>query len=750
MNIQQFTSKIIDYRKAVITSIIVITVFFLFFIPRIKVNPDVFSNLPKEDKTAQLFNTVGEEFGGNYICIIGLESKDVFTHAVLKEIKQITDSSMNVSGIASVSSLTNIIDIKGSDWGMDVGNLVDPYNLPKTKSELQKLKKYVLSKNLYKGGLVSEDASMTIIMARIEEGVDKIKVANTLKEKIKSLNIESKLYFGGQAFVTTEFGHIISRDLLFIGPLSFLFILLVLFIGFRRFKAVIFPILTILISCIWTFGLMGMLGIEISIITSVIPILLIAIGSAYTLHVINRIYKNGGNFNQTDLKKALAYIIVPVFFASITTIFGFLSFVFGSYLDMISKFGLFTSLGIAFSLILSVTFIPALFAVFPDKKAKGSETDIESKTTTNKFLTSISQVVINHPKRVLAIWCTVILLFTSGIFMIDRSVDILDYFKKNNTNRITEKILQEKLGGTSPVYVSIKGDILKPNVLNSIRETQDYMLKFDGIVSTQSIADLIIEMSDVMGEGRIIPKDEQKIENLWFLLEGQDILERLISYDQNEAIIQATFGSNDMDEMSDFVTKMDSYFEQHKTPDIQFQMTGMPSLMLRFDESIVKSQFQSLAIAIILVLIAISLLSRSFGKGLLAITPILSTLIILYGFMGLVHIPLDLATVLVGSISIGIGIDYSIHMISHINHQLKNNNTLNEAIYSAIGISGKSIFINVVAVSLGFLILLLSSLVPLQRFGILVAVTMLASGLGAMTLLPAILVLKEKHKQNRK
>ena len=134
-------------------------------------------------------------------------------------------------------------------------------------------------------------------------------------------------------------------------------------------------------------------------------------------------------------------------------------------------------------------------------------------------------------------------------------------------------------------------------------------------------------------------------------------------------------------------------------------------------------------------------------KGVFATIPIIATIIVLFGFMGATGIPLDIATVLVASIALGIGIDYSIHIITHFNHIHKKTKNLNGAMEETIVISGKAIVINVLSVSAGFLVLIFSQMVPLQNFGILVALSMVGSGFGALTLLPVLLILYYRKKE---
>ena len=165
--------------------------------------------------------------------------------------------------------------------------------------------------------------------------------------------------------------------------------------------------------------------------------------------------------------------------------------------------------------------------------------------------------------------------------------------------------------------------------------------------------------------------------------------------------------------------------------------------MNKLSESIIKLKWP--------IIIIVGSLLRSLAKGIYATMPIIATIIILFGFMGLTGIPLDIATVLVASIALGIGIDYSIHIITHFNHSLNGNGgDVKKALEETIMISGKAIIINVVSVAAGFLVLLFSELVPLQNFGLLVALSMIGSGLGALTLLPVILILHYRRKEKRR
>lgn len=749
----KLANGIVKFKWLIIVVVIALTAFLGYQIKDVKINSDIISTLPDNDPIALLYKEVGEQFGGNSMGMIALETENIFTKEVLEYVKQITDSLIISDGVSTATSIINILDIKGGEWGIEIGSLVDEYDLPDTQTELDSLRKRVFSKDMYVGTIVSEDATTTMIMFTILEDSDNQDVARQIKNKLTGLELPVKLYFGGVPFMMNDVSDLIVVDIVRLLPLTFILILLVLFFSFRTKRGVILPLLTACISIVWSMGLMVLLGFEISMISNIIPIILLAIGSAYTIHVLNRINETSDEDRKTALIKALKYIAVPVTLAALTTMIGFVSFIFGAYLTMIRDFGFFTALGVLFAFVLSIFFVPAIISAFSMYKSK--ERIVKNGKKTHTFLSDyilapIKDLILKHPKYILITWILILLLSVGGAFSIDRSVNMMSYFKKDNSTRVSEDILQDKFGGSQPVFVVFRGDVQSPEFLKAMIATEDYMKKSINIERTQSIADLVEEMNDVMGEGLKIPDERAKIENLWFLLDGQDIMPQLVSDELDMAIIQSRFISIDIQDMSAFRTYMNEYIEENSNEKIKIAFTGMPSVYSAMDESLIKSQLSSLIISILLVLIIVGLLMRSPIKGAFATIPIVATITILFGLMGITGIPLDIATVLVASIALGIGIDYSIHIITHFNHMYNETGELEKAISETIMISGKAIVINVLSVSSGFLVLIFSQMVPLQNFGILVAISMIGSGLGALTLLPVILILHYRRKEKIK
>jgi len=744
----QFAEKILKMRWYIMAGVLLITLFFGYHIGHISLDSDIINSLSKDDPSAVLYKQVGEEFGGNEMGMVIVETDNIFRTDVLHHIKQLTDSIQYTPGVSTVTSITNILDIKSTEEGIEIGKLVDEYDIPESQQALDSLRAYALSKEMYKGAIISEDATATIIVFTLFPDTDKQEVANEIKRMTSGINLPETLYYGGLSFMLNEITELMVSDMLWLLPITFLVIASVLLLSFKSLRGVFLPLLTAAISVTWTIGLMVVLGYKMTITSSYIPVILFAIGTAYTIHVLNSFNAKYKTDRRQAIIGALVYTVIPVILAAVTTMIGFISFIFGSYLQMITDFGIFSAIGTFTALLLSLFFIPSLLSVLPEGGLrKNKESKGENSWLARKVLLPLSKLMTKHPKYTISIWGVILIISISGIFFIKTSVNIADYFKADNPTRVTEDLMQKKFGGSFPVFVVFEGDMQSPEVLQLMLHTEQRMKEDPNITTTQSVADLVEQMNDAMGEGLAIPDEKAKIEQLWFLLDGQEVMSQMVSPELDKGIIQSKFASIKTTDIELFVKRMDEFIGDNQMDNCKISITGIPSIYSKLNSSLVKSQFSSLAIAIILVLVIVGLILRSFSKGVYAAIPIVVTILFLLGFMGIFGIPLDIATVLVGSIALGIGIDYSIHITSGVNSHLNGAASIEEAIEKTLMLSGKAVIINAMSVAMGFLVLVFAQIVPFQNFGLLVAISMLGSSIGALTLLPVILILANRVKQ---
>ena len=745
MELLKLSKGILAKKWLIISLVLMGTLFFGNEIRSLKIDADILRSLPDEDPDARLLKKIGENFGGNNMGVIILETNNIYQTSVLEHIQLLTDTLANIDGITTVSSLTNIINIKGGDYGIEIGKLVDEYEMPESPKDFQILRNNILNNEMYKGSIVSEDETSTLIIFNLDNNSDVNAIAKNVIRKTEELNLPEKLYYIGSPMLLTYISDLMRDDLTNLLPLAFLVIAFILFLSFRSISGVLLPLLIAIIAIVWSLGSMAFLDIKMSMISNNIPIILLAIGSAYTIHVINRINKVSQSKETDVIARALAFVLIPLILAALTTIIGFVSFIFGAYLNMIVDFGIFTALGTLFASLLSIFFVPAILEVV-HYKSKKTIKQSENSFLINYFLKPINALLIKRPKTILIFWMVLIAISIVGMSSIKRSVDIQEYFKKNNPTRLAENIMIEKFGGTKPIFVHFKGNMQSPKVLKTMIQTSEYMEKSPDVYTSMSIAKLIAEINLNITNTIGIPNKSEQIEQLWFLLEGNEVLNRFVNEDLTEGIIISKFKSPDNESKKEFAKYMRAFIATNSSEDCEIEITGMPFVDITMDQSLINSQIGSILIAILFVIILVGIILRSWISGLYASIPIIATIMLLFGFMGLTGISLNIATVLVASVALGIGIDYSIHIISHFNESYKKSQDLYASIQESILISGNAIIINVISVSAGFLILVFSEMVPLQYFGLLIALSMVSSCLGALTLLPSILILMNRNK----
>ncbi len=744
------SEKVVKYRWFILIVVFLITAFFGYELQFTTVDSNLINSLPKDDPVVRLINEVGEDFGGNEMGLIILEADNVLMPEVLNDIQQVTDSLYETDGILSVTSLVNMMTINVDGDDFEVDNLINDNNRPTNIRQAEELKKVITSNKIVAGSIISEDATATLIIYTIEDGANVDSVSTVVMDKINSMKLDTKYYFAGAPFLGKYVDNIVSNDLITLIPIAFLVMAFVLYLSFHSIRGIVIPIFTAGLAIIWALGVFTLAGFKLSMVSNNVPIIILAVGSAYAIHVLNRVNQSDVKEHKSKISKAFLFMIVPVSLTALTTMVGFMSFVFGAYLSMIRDFGILAALGTFFSALLALSFVPAMLAVLPASSKKEAKRRMKGhKSKMKKYLLlPLSKLVINHSGRVIIVWSLLFVVSIFGIFILKRSVSATGYFKSDHPYSIAENIMSEKLGGSKPVFVVFEGNMQSPEVLNSMLETAEYMKQSSYISSTQSVADVVAMLNGALGGETKIPDTEAMIGQLWFILGQQESMNRLVTPELDKGIIIGKYIDDGSNDIKDFNRLMQSYFEEHKSDNYSVQITGMPFVNAQLDKSLLYSQVFSLIIAIIFIVAIVSVMFKSLIKGVIASAPIVVTIGIMYGIMGLTGIPLNIVTVLVASIAIGIGIDYSIHFISHFNHSVRRLNSVHAAIEETIVVSGRAIMINFISVSAGFLVLIFSNLVAMVYFGILIALSMLGSSMGALTLLPAI-ILQENNKQKK-
>ncbi len=541
---------VIRYRIAVVTIVGLLTLFLGYKATKIGLNADFSTYLRQDDPLVQEYDYIGEQFGGNSIGIALVTSPDVFSRETLTLVKELTEAYQNVEGISYVTSLTNVVDFKKTEWGLEVGKLLKRGELPQTQEELDRLKAYVMSKDRYIGNLVSDDGTTTAILLRFNSGPGRalahfatalrVKAASDRVVPPDSLPAGTKIYYGGMPFLIYNMTLLISENMMVLDPLIVVVLLLVLWIGFRRLGGVLMPLTVVLVSVIWTVGLMGLFGLKMDLLSGIMPVILIALGSADGIHLMKRYYeRRRTGDNPTDAAKGTYQEMgVPIVLTTITTMVGFASLAISDF-SVIRQFGLVTSGGILLALLVTLTLLPALLSFSKDKPFVAKV----KKPASRGFLAPVARLVHRRKFAVLIGGLVVVGFSVVAIPRIVKDVDWSLCLQKGSDPYHAEMLLREKFGGSLPVQILVRGDLKDPAVLEKMRDIERYLGIVPLVSKPQSIASIIAEMNDVMNDRYVVPETRQGVSNLWFLLEGEDMMEQMVANQDREGLITAKLGT---------------------------------------------------------------------------------------------------------------------------------------------------------------------------------------------------------------
>jgi len=484
-------------HPAIIAGIIfAVTIILGLQLPKVELDNNNIRFLPAGNQAKITADYIDETFGGQVMIFVGLERsyRTIFEKNFLTKVKKFADEIENISLIKSVNSIMSSQYIYGEGDTIIVCELV-PDDFSGTPEEIAELKRRIASWDLYQGSLVSDDLSSTQLLVTLNVKTEDnatpevTKCLTEIKQLAKDLFADDdvKLYFSGLPILNATVNESIIADNLLLIPLVVIVVLTVLFLSFRRLIFVVLPISTVLIAVIWTIGLTGLLEIKLSIITTILPVILVAIGHAYGVHILTHYVRE---FRDKELSleehRLLVFdlmrkMIKPIFIAAITTMTGFISFCFTPIVPM-QEFGFSASVGVAAVFIVAIFFIPSMLLIRGPKNIKQMDAHNRVNRTNDRFSSVVASVFLAIARRkYLVLFLSVLVIFIS-IFGISRIVvdnSVVDFFKNETDISRSDRFIREQFGGSKELNLVIQADtteeLLHPDVLLAIDGLSEYL-----------------------------------------------------------------------------------------------------------------------------------------------------------------------------------------------------------------------------------------------------------------------------------
>ena len=731
----------------VVISIIISALFFM----KMQDNSRMETNLDKympHDHPAFIYSDQAEEwFSIKDGIIIAIENQNgIYNKETLDVIKALTKRFQKMPEIekADVTSLYTADNIVGTEDGMDVKAFYK--KTPKTAEKFEELRQKVKTNEMVYGRLVSEDEKVTVIISAINDDVFTQEFYTHILETAAEFNNDNiTIHVAGRPIIEGTMALLGPADMKKMVPIVLLVIVVVLFITLRSFKSTLLTMLVVLFSTLWAFGLMAVANIPIYAVSTMIPVMLIAIGVADGIHLYSHLQLFMMANPLAEKKEAVMDMIKhmwsPVVMTSITTAVGFVSLL-TSQVYPIKYFGLFTAFGVLAAMLFSLTLIPAGIMIFglPKQKAK------KEKEGDHKFAFNFAEKVIKY--RVASMIVTVVIVVVSivGITKVWINSSFLDKFEKDSEIVLTDQFINENFGGTSTINLILDSDdndaFKNPEILRLVDKMQkdvvgnlpiagnsftltDYVKRMNKVMHADDEAyNTIPDNSDLIAQYLLLYEMSGDPENLW----------KVVDYDYAKLNVNFQVKSDNSKAINSVLAEIKTFEDDFEKLGVKMNYAGSGYKALIFTDLILEGQIMSLILSLIIVIVLLGIMFKNIKLGFIGAVPIIITAVLSFGIMGWFDIALNTTTALLSSIAIGIGIDYAVHFIE----QYKLNSATGDKLLTAqktMAHSGRAISFNAIVVIAGFMVLLFSVFPPNRELGTLVSLNMFLSFIGTVTIM---------------
>ena len=736
--IEKFFRIIITNPRGTFLSVIGLTVMWALFLPNLSIDFSIEHLFSQNDPAVERYFSFRDEFGreDNVITII-YEPIDPIDRGLFKELEKLTYDIEDINGVASVVSVFSLSDIDTKAWLGDIYNDDQAWNRDTILTKL----KYIQSDPSIGSRVLSKDLQFGAFMLTLSDDANNHQDRSALLKKIKKLALDTSpsWTFSGVSVLRTEYVRYMLRDnFLFLPPIAIILISILGYV-FRNWVFVGLPLLTVLITVIWLLGIMGLFGLEINIMTYIVPTLLFIIGISDAIHIQARFRENLARDSSNPCESMLLTMVQMskvIFLTSLTTSIGFVALMTTS-INIVQEFGLEIALGVMIAWLVSILLVPSGIMLF-ESFEKGKD------NTFSPLLNWLSNVIPRHPWAFIII--PLIISFTSIYKIKDLSTDasLMDDLRPQNKLYHDLKMTEKYFGGVLPFEVLLRLDqknegknktVLDPDIFPFLEDVED-LLKEELMESRFfSMSTLLRSIKRMRGDEDSVSYNSEIINQILGGRSKQQL--QLVNSDQNTLRITGLIENKTSSEMESIYTKLDSLSKSFP-PYLEIECTGTTVVALRTNDYLVQSLVNSLGIALLFISIVMAFMFRKksilFASLVTNLIPIFTVL----GVLSWLGVSIRPPTAMTFSVALGIAVDDSLHFLLRYRKELKQGMTRVEAIRATIMNTGSALMITTTILVSGFSVLLLSAFLPTYQFGLLSAGMIGTALLCDLTLLPAL------------
>ena len=779
-----YQNNVIEKPKLIFALLIICLLSFGYFTKDFRLDASSDTLLIEGDPDLKYLNEITERYGAkDFLVLTYTPNEEMISENSIKNLLNLKQEIQNLKWVHSVITLLDIPLLNSTDEP-----LVERLQNFKTlkNQDIDKIRGFdeIKTSPVFRNFVISEDGKTSGIIVylkpkklienfktkkELEEYKDQIKKQNhenilEIREVIKNFSKESKIHLGGIPMIADDMMTFIKSDIIVFGLGVLLFIIATLWFVFRKLIWIIVPISSCFFSVLIMMGLLGLIGWKVTVISSNFIALMLILTMAMNIHMSTRFLQLSKQFPK--LKKSKIILMTtgkmfwPILYTVLTTICAFLSLIF-SEIKPIIDFGWMMTLGLITSFLITFTLLPTLLNFVQEGKFS------LKKEEDSKFTSYLGNLSLNNKYSIFSITIVIIVLSVLGISKLEVENSFINYFSKETEIYKGMKLIDEKLGGTTPLEVIVKFPVIEKtedetdeeddwgedeenddkywftkDKIEKIKKVHNYLDSLEPVgkvLSFSSIIDVATQLNNnkplgSLEMGVLYTKIPDTIKT--------EIVDPYISIEDSEARISLRIkDSLENLRRNDLINQINYDLENKLGLEkSEFKLGGVLILFNNLLQSLFKSQILTLGFVMAGIFIMFIVLFRNIKLSLIGVVPNFIAAFFILGIIGLAGIPLDMMTITIAAITIGIAVDNSIHYIYRFKEEfskLKNYNKTLQTCHSTVGVAILNTSITIV---FGFSILVLSNFIPTIYFGIFTGIAMLLAMISVLTLLPSLLI----------
>lgn len=738
----------------VIILAVAVTAFFATQFPKIKIDTDPLNMLDKNEPVRVFDVATKDAFALHDFIAVGLvNDKTAFTPDILNRIYRITAEVEKIDGIIveDILAPSTVDDIKQGPGG---SLIIEPLmgGEVSTPAEADYIRERIKSNPILRGKLASDDGKAIALFVPIQSKDMSNRIAGEIKTITDTYGGGEKFHIAGLPVAQDSFGAQMFTQMAVAAPATFLVIFLLLFLFFRNVKIIIAPLVVAVMAVVWAMGLLILTGNTVHIMSSMIPIFLIPIAVLNSIYIISEFHGHYAKHKHKDaaIRHSIHELFVPMLFVSATAAVGFLALAI-TPIPPVRVFGLFVGFGTLAAWFLSLVINPAFLMLLSAKTLHRFAEASDDRGPLSKVLHFFRTFSSRYNKGIIFASLIVVVISAVGLSMIVVNDNPVKWFKKSHPIRQADMAMNRHLAGTYMNYLVFEGEssdaVKDPAVVSYIESMQNELAKEPIVGATTGLPDVVkkvrYELFGADSSKMAIPESSDEIAQMLFMFEmsGGDPgdLFKFVTPEYDKANLWVQLRDGDNQAVTKVVERADDFMAAHPLPPrIKASWAGLSYVNVIWQKLMVGGMREALLIAYVIVLVMMIALFRSFRWGLISMLPLTITVGAIYAFIGFVGKPYDMPISVLSTLTLGLSVDFAIQFIQRMRTMYGRNHDFQQTYHDIFEGVGRAIMRNVLVISIGFIPMLFSDLVPYITVGAFFLAIELISGVVTMLLLPAV------------